>query len=97
MLTQVECGDQTRILSNPSCQSTSSIDPVIKDSREWYEESYMRFVVGDEEMENTLRLIYKMKGSLWSLLHVHVFGHSGNDHLGQVDYLYRRKMNFHLC
>jgi hypothetical protein len=45
-------------VTNPGRQWTSSINPIIKDPRDWYGERYTRFTAYDENYESQLRLLF---------------------------------------
>lgn len=44
------------ILRNPGTQWTSSINPIVKDPRDWYGEYYRSYRIGNQDMETCLRL-----------------------------------------
>ena len=57
------------ITKNPGRQWTASINPIVKDPRDWYGNVYVSFKTGLHEIETTLRLIFNNKNksaSVWN-------------------------------
>lgn len=54
------------ILRNPGTQWTSSINPIVKDPRDWYGQCYRSYRVGNQAIESCLRLARLRRGNPFS-------------------------------
>jgi hypothetical protein len=60
------------ITRNPGRQWTSSINPVVKDPRDWYGDVYRSFPTGLHDREVSMRFVYK-RSTLWKVITRDIF------------------------
>lgn len=63
------------ITQNPGRQWTSSINPIMKNPRDWYGEFYTSFRIGCEEVETTMRLMRLRKESPFFSMDKNIFNY----------------------
>lgn len=71
-LEQLEKGPQW-ILKNPGRQWTSSINPMVGTPKDWYGRFYRSFLIGNKDMESTLRLARRRPGNGFHLVPNDIF------------------------